>query len=98
MAVLRSLGFGFGSDNLGQGNLALDYVSVLRPNYVKLAPAICRQVDEHNISVITAIANTVGNLNIPLYATNVETETQLQLLQAAGINGFQGFINPTHID
>ncbi|MCM2680330.1 bifunctional diguanylate cyclase/phosphodiesterase [Echinimonas agarilytica] len=92
VTVLRSLGFGFGVDNLGVGSRSLDYLTVLRPDYVKLAPSLCRHVDPETTSIITAIGNTVHNLNIPVYGTSVESDEQLEAILKAGVDGFQGYI------
>lgn len=97
VTVLRSLGYRIGIDNVGtateQDAAGLAYLKLLRPDYLKLSAALCRQIDEQNLSVVTAVATTARNLDIPVYATAVEQQEQLAALQACGIQGFQGFIN-----
>ncbi|MBY4675567.1 EAL domain-containing protein [Marinobacterium arenosum] len=91
--ILRSLKLRFGIDNVAGGGLELDYVARLRPDYVKIAPAICRAQDDASLTLLTGVCNTVHNLAIPVYATVVESEQQLNRLQETGIDGFQGYIN-----
>ncbi|MBW8192068.1 EAL domain-containing protein [Neiella marina] len=97
VAVLRSLGYRVGIDNVGvateQAAADLGYLKSLRPDYLKLSAALCRQLDEQNLSVVAAVATTARNLDIPVYATAVEQEAQLKSLQECGVQGFQGFIN-----
>lgn len=92
-SILHSLGLQFGIDNVASSGLALDYIARLRPHYVKVAPALCRATDEASLTLITSVCNTVHNLDLPVYATVVEHETQLQGLEVTGIDGFQGYIN-----
>lgn len=91
--ILHSLGLRFGIDNVANGGIALDYIARLRPHYVKVAPALCRAQDEASSTLITSVCNTVHNLDIPVYATVVEDEAQLDGLRLTGIDGFQGYIN-----
>ncbi|MCV6589566.1 MAG: EAL domain-containing protein [Marinobacterium sp.] len=92
-SILHSLGLSFGIDNVASGALSLDYIARLRPHYVKVAPALCRAPDDAGLALMTGVCNTVHNLDIPVYATVVENEVQLERLEATGINGFQGYIN-----
>ncbi|MBD1390609.1 EAL domain-containing protein [Neiella sp. HB171785] len=97
VAVLRSLGYRYGVDNIGVGTgfdaADLKYLKEIRPDYLKLAAALCRQVDEQNLTLVAGVVNTARNLDIPVYATAVEQEAQLAALQSCGIQGFQGYIN-----
>ncbi|GLP96207.1 EAL domain-containing protein [Paraferrimonas sedimenticola] len=91
--ILRSLGIEFGMDNLGNAKIKLDYIAKLRPNYVKLSPALCQAKDQESLHMVTIICNTVHNLEIPVYATVVESQQQLLQLHETGIDGFLGYIN-----
>ncbi|RCU51713.1 EAL domain-containing protein [Corallincola holothuriorum] len=90
-AVLRQLGYRFGVDQLGASGLNLDYLQGLRPDYVKLAPALCRDDDEYG-ELLTAVVNTVSSLGIPIYATAVETLEQAERLWGRNIAGVQGYL------
>lgn len=91
--ILHSLNLHFGIDNVASGGVNLDYVARIRPDYIKIAPSICRAQDEASVALMTSLCNTVHNLAIPVYATVVENEQQLSRLQETGIDGFQGYIN-----
>jgi len=90
--ILHSLSVSFGIDNVGATGLSLDYVSALKPTYLKIAPGLCRAADNDSLMLVTGICNTVHNLTVPVYATSVEHQAQLQRLQETGVDGFQGYI------
>ncbi|WP_417348014.1 EAL domain-containing protein [Ferrimonas sp.] len=91
--ILNSLSIKFGFDNVGATGISLDYVTGLKPAYLKVAPGLCRGTDEDSLMLVTGICNTVHNLEVPVYATVVENQAQLEKLQQTGIDGFQGYIN-----
>lgn len=90
--ILTSLAIRFGFDSVGATSISLDYVSELKPAYLKIAPGLCRAADNDSLMLVTGICNTVHNLAIPAYATAVEDKTQLERLLETGVDGFQGYI------
>ncbi|MCL6415954.1 EAL domain-containing protein [Aestuariirhabdus sp. Z084] len=90
-SLMRQMGYSLGVDQVGASGRSLDYLTVLRPTYVKVAPGLC-SADTDSLTLLNGIANTVNNLGIPVYATAVETQAQADVLWSAGISGLQGYL------
>ncbi len=90
----RSRGAGTAVDDMGAGFSSLEYLSALRPDFVKLDRELVVQAGHkasarQSLDVIIAQANHLG---IKVIAEGIETEEQMQMCRAAGVDFMQGFL------
>ena len=95
VADVRRLGAQFAVDNFGLHHSAFEYLQRLKPLYVKLSPAYIRNLQDNleNQFFISSVVNITRSLDIRVFALGVEDVAVLPLLQALGVEGYQGFVN-----
>lgn len=90
----RSRGVGTAVDDMGAGFSSLEYLTALRPDYVKLDRDLVVRA-EHNSSArqtMDLIVAQAKQLGILVIAEGIETEGQMRLCQEAGTDFLQGFL------
>ncbi len=90
----RSRGVGTAVDDMGAGFASLEYLSALRPDYVKLDRALVVRA-EHNQAARQSLDLIVGQarqLEIQVIAEGIETEGQMHMCRDAGVDFLQGFL------
>ncbi len=94
--VLRELGYQIGIDQYGRNLNSLNYLSRVKPHYVKIdygytAQALAEDGDSHFLS---AICRAARNLQIVTVAQRVENQQQVELLSVLPVDAYQGYIEP----
>ncbi|WP_427977569.1 LapD/MoxY N-terminal periplasmic domain-containing protein [Agarivorans sp.] len=94
--VLRELGYQIGIDQYGRNLNSLNYLSRVKPHYVKIdygytAQALAEDGDSHFLS---AICRAARNLQIVTVAQRVENQQQVELLSVLPVDAYQGYIAP----
>ena len=90
----RSRGVGTAVDDMGAGFSSLEYLTALRPDYVKLDRDLVVRA-EHNQSArqnLDLIITQARQLEIQVIAEGIETETQMEMCRGAGVDFLQGFL------
>ena len=90
----RERGVGTAVDDMGAGFSSLQYLTALRPDFVKLDRALVVQAEHdrsarEKLDVIVAQAKALG---IQVIAEGIETKGQLALCQEAGADLLQGYL------
>ena len=94
MHELKALGVGFSLDDFGTGYSSLSYLKSLPLNQLKIDKGFVRDVltDPSDAAIAISILTLAQALNLSVVAEGVETEGQLQFLQANGCKAFQGYL------
>ncbi len=92
--VLREFGYQIGIDQYGRNLNSLNYLSRVKPHYVKIdygytAQALAKNGDTHFLS---AICRAARNLQIVTVAQRVENQQQVELLSVLPVDAYQGYI------
>lgn len=90
----RSRGAGTAVDDMGAGFSSLEYLTALRPDFVKLDRDLVVQA-EHKASArqsLDVIIAQAGQLGVKVIAEGIETEEQMQMCRGAGVDFMQGFL------
>ncbi len=90
----RERGAGTAVDDMGAGFSSLEYLTALRPDYVKLDRDLVVQA-EHKSSArqsLDLIIEQAKQLGIHVIAEGIETESQMQMCRSAGVDFMQGFL------
>jgi len=90
----RSRGVGTAVDDMGAGFSSLEYLTALRPDFVKLDRALVVRA-EHNHSArqnLDLIVARARQLEIQVIAEGIETEGQMNMCRNAGADFMQGFL------
>ncbi len=90
----RSRGAGTAVDDMGAGFSSLEYLTALRPDFVKLDRDLVVQA-EHKASARQSMDVIIGQANqfgIKVIAEGIETEEQMQMCRSAGVDFMQGFL------
>ncbi len=90
----RSRGAGTAVDDMGAGFSSLEYLTALRPDFVKLDRDLVVQA-EHKASArqsLDVIISQANQLGIKVIAEGIETEEQMQMCRGAGVDFMQGFL------
>jgi len=91
----RNKGFRFAMDDFGAGFISLPFLSRLQPDYIKIDRSVVLQAvassEFHRFlkKMVSALQGRTAHLMI---AEGIETETELQRVQDAGIHLVQGFL------
>ncbi len=90
----RARGAGTAVDDMGAGFSSLEYLTALRPDFVKLDRDLVTQAEHkpaarQSLDIIITQANQLG---IKVIAEGIETEEQMQMCRAAGVDFMQGFL------
>jgi diguanylate cyclase (GGDEF)-like protein/PAS domain S-box-containing protein len=94
MEQLREIGLLFALDDFGTGYSSLSYLKRLPVDQVKIDKAFVRDVcEDAGDAAIAQTIVTLGHvLGISIIAEGVETEAQLDFLQACGCDAYQGYL------
>ncbi len=90
----RARGVGTAVDDMGAGFSSLQYLTALRPDYVKLDRdlVVRAEHDETARQNLDLIITHAKRLDIQVIAEGIETETQRQMCCEAGADFLQGFL------
>jgi diguanylate cyclase (GGDEF)-like protein len=91
---LRALGVTIALDDFGTGYSSLSYLQAFPLDTIKIDRSFVREiaVRDECAAIVCAIANLGRSLNTVTVAEGVETESQLDLVRAAGVTLAQGFL------
>jgi len=89
----RKLGFWTALDDFGAGYAGLNLLARLQPDLIKIDMELLRDVhlSHPKQAIIAGIVGIARSLDITVLAEGVESEEELAVLRAAGINLFQGY-------
>lgn len=97
---LHRKGYTIEMDDFGTGFSSLNMLSLMPIDILKMDRAFVRNIDtnEKDFQMVSLILGIAKNLDIPVIAEGVETETQLKLLKDLGCAYVQGyyFSQPLH--
>ena len=97
---LRDKGYTVEMDDFGTGYSSLNMLSAMPVDVLKMDRTFIRNIeyDNKNIQLVALIIGIAKNLNVPVVAEGVETESQLRLLKDLGCALVQGyyFSKPLH--
>jgi len=91
---LRAAGFRFAIDDAGSGYSGLETILQLRPEYIKVATSIVRNVHEDAIKreVLASLLSLGRQIGASLVAEGIESEEELRSLSEVGLPYGQGFL------
>lgn len=91
---LRNFGFKLSVDDFGTGYSNLGYIVNLLPQQVKIDRHFINGIEQDisKQSVVKALHTLASGMDIQLVAEGIETQRQLNLLQAVGVDVGQGFL------
>ncbi len=89
----KELGFWTALDDFGAGYAGLSLLARLQPDLIKIDMELVRNIDASQPKqvIVAGIAAIARQLDIQLLAEGIETEAELSVLRAAGINLLQGY-------
>lgn len=90
----KSRGVGTAVDDMGAGFSSLQYLTALRPDYVKIDRDLVVR-SEHSGEArrsLDLIVSQARQLEIQVIAEGIETEGQMQMCRDAGADYMQGFL------
>ncbi len=90
----RERGVGTAVDDMGAGFTSLEYLTALRPDYVKLDRDVVVEA-EHRLKKrdqMRQIVHTAKDLGIRVIAEGIETPGQMQLCVQLGVDYLQGYL------
>lgn len=92
---LQALGIGFGVDNFGIHPSGFSYLYSLKPDYLKIDGSLIQDIDHNDEDrfFVRSLIGVAHNIHIRAYAEHVERLSQLEQLQALGIDGTQGYLH-----
>lgn len=90
----REEGFGVALDGIGLGASDLELMARLRPDYIKLAIEVVRDVDrdDYHAAITGRLLEVAGELGIRSIAVGVETLGELDWLREHGADYIQGYL------
>jgi EAL domain-containing protein (putative c-di-GMP-specific phosphodiesterase class I) len=90
-----ALGCQFSLDDFGTGTSSYEYLRQLRVDYVKIDGMFVRDIetDPINRKMVESIVGIAKAKNVKVVAECVENEEALVILQALGIDYYQGFVS-----
>jgi diguanylate cyclase (GGDEF)-like protein/PAS domain S-box-containing protein len=91
---LKQIGVSIVLDDFGQGYSSLGYLTRFPVDKIKIDKAFTQGLSKRVecTAVIAAVLTLARSLDIVTTAEGVETEEQMELLRAAGVNFVQGFL------
>ena len=92
---LQSSGFDLAIDDFGTGYSSLSYLQQFSVRQLKVDRMFVNNLshtDQKGSSVVAAIINLAHSLNMQVVAEGVETEDQLEILEAMACDQMQGFL------
>ncbi|CZF78965.1 EAL domain-containing protein [Grimontia marina] len=92
--AVRQTGATIGIDHFGRYLQEVEYLSVLKPGYVKLDQALSQNQNAQNRVFTETLANIADSQNITVIATGVKDDESKARINADFIDAYQGFIHP----
>jgi EAL domain-containing protein (putative c-di-GMP-specific phosphodiesterase class I) len=94
VASYRNMGFTVAIDDFGAGYAGLALLARFQPDVVKIDMELVRGVDNSvaRQAIIAGIVGICRQLDITVLAEGVETRAEAEVLRAAGIRLFQGYL------
>jgi EAL domain-containing protein (putative c-di-GMP-specific phosphodiesterase class I) len=94
VSELKEMGYRVALDDMGAGYAGLTSFAVLRPSFVKIDLSLVRNVDSDPVrqTLVRALANLSGELDIQVVAEGVETTRESRLLLELGCALQQGYL------
>ncbi|MFC0408904.1 bifunctional diguanylate cyclase/phosphodiesterase [Roseomonas elaeocarpi] len=91
---LRDLGIRIALDDFGTGYSSLSYLQLFRFDKFKIDKSFVRRLgqSEDALTLTRTIVNLGHNLGLHVTAEGVETQAQLEILQALGCDQIQGYL------
>lgn len=91
---LKRSGFKVALDDVGSAYAGLRVVSEIAPDLIKLDMQLTRGADNNQVKrqLIGAVAKFCTDVGVPLIVEGIETQEELQAVQALGIHLAQGFL------
>jgi diguanylate cyclase (GGDEF)-like protein/PAS domain S-box-containing protein len=91
---LKSLGIHIALDDFGSGYSSLSYLHAFPFEKIKIDRVFIGDLEHnhHSMAIVRAIITLGHNLNIPILAEGVETESQLAFLKQEGCDEVQGYL------
>lgn len=93
VANLHKKGYTVEMDDFGTGYSSLSMLSAMPIDVLKMDRTFVQNIehDERDIQLVALILGIAKNMNIPVIAEGVETESQMKLLKELGCDIVQGF-------
>ena len=94
LSELRAMGIRCSIDDFGTGYSALTYLTDIPVDAIKIDPSFVRRIDSESgaAPIVGAVISLAHSLGLQVVAEGVETDAQLQFLQAAGADYVQGYL------
>jgi len=91
---LKDLGFKIAFKEFGNGNINLELISILKPDYIKINQILLQKslVDENMKYILTFLLNYIKDTNIKSILVGVENEDILDTARELGFNYIQGYL------
>jgi EAL domain-containing protein (putative c-di-GMP-specific phosphodiesterase class I)/GGDEF domain-containing protein len=91
---LKHSGFKVALDDVGSAYSGLRVISEIAPDLIKLDMQLTRGADDDQVKrqLIGAVARFCTDVGVPLIAEGIETQGELQAVQALGVHLGQGFV------
>jgi EAL domain-containing protein (putative c-di-GMP-specific phosphodiesterase class I) len=91
---LRSAGLQLAIDDAGSGYSGLEAILQIRPEYIKVATSIVRDLHADAIKrqVISALSSLAGQIEAPVIAEGIEQVEELSILRELGVPLGQGYL------
>jgi diguanylate cyclase (GGDEF)-like protein/PAS domain S-box-containing protein len=92
--AIKRLGVSFSIDDFGTGYSSLSYLTRLPIDQLKIDQSFVRSLPGHKSdeTIARTIISMSGGLDMHVIAEGVETEAQLQFLEAHGCQAYQGYL------
>ena len=94
LSELRAMGIRCSIDDFGTGYSALTYLTDIPVDAIKIDPSFVRRIDSESgaAPIVGAVISLAHSLGLQVVAEGVETDAQLQFLQASGADYVQGYL------
>jgi EAL domain-containing protein (putative c-di-GMP-specific phosphodiesterase class I) len=91
---LRGVGFRIALDDFGTGLSNLAYLRRFQVDKIKIDSSFTDNIGRHvdSAAMVAAVVTLGHSMGLTVTAEGIETREQMDLLSAAGCNGFQGHL------
>jgi EAL domain-containing protein (putative c-di-GMP-specific phosphodiesterase class I) len=81
-------------DDFGAGYAGLNLLAEFQPDIIKIDLELVRDIDTKTVArkIVAAVVGLCRELQIEIIAEGIETRAEFEILNAMGINLFQGFL------
>nr|WP_269808492.1 GGDEF domain-containing protein [Enterovibrio nigricans] len=94
---VRKAGAQVGIDHFGRHLQSVEYISQIKPAYVKLDQALNHGHSSENRVFTETLVNIIESMDITIIATGINDDDSKSLLDNQIIDAYQGFINPPQL-